>query len=693
MSPASGPAGGGQAVSFSLFPKLAGGVGSDGEPRGAASAECWFGTFGPVRGRDDGAGGIECVTVAHVPGAVETHAAARPDARAGGTLAAPRRLAVWVEISENFEKRKFPTEIRTRFRVSVRPRRAVRDDAAVRLGRLARGTSRARGSVRLRRRRVPRRRRGPVAIEKSPQSRRLGRDGENSTLFESRRLLRPVARGGWGGRRVETVRPGSRRPRAGARIREPVAAAQGWRRRALDRRVQPPRRRAAAIGLVVVVSSSSSSIDSVSSAVTAHVVSSAIAALESPSMPSGAASLTPSCADVTVPESAVAAAYLTRATVASAEPSFTFSSGGLAGGAPVRVSGSGFRDTGLAACAFGTVAPVAATVSSSGEMTCAPPLLTPGRSHVVGVSFNRRDFFRGDPNPGGNNDVAALVVAAPPVALAAVIPSAVSEPIAAGASVDVVGAGFVLTDSSSFVSPCGGEAEADGGGGEADGSATEGDNREGSRGRAMRSRRAHRRGRVRRLAGFVAVAGRRGGRRAPARRSRDSLAVLVYAAPVADSVAPTSPPPRVDPSRSSPVAPATRRRLWVLPGSDADARRRLWRRRRADARRLVRRGAVRDAPLSRRAGDRQPEREVSSSPARRIRARARRPSSARAPPPRRTRSAPRWLFGRLTRAARQSPAGPSRRSGANTSASPGRSARFGARREPSGPSPVVARFR
>ena len=146
---------------------------------------------------------------------------------------------------------------------------------------------------------------------------------------------------------------------------------------------------------------SSSSIDSVSSAVTAHVVSSAIAAFESPAMPSGAASLTPSAAGaVAVPESAVAAAYLTRATVASADPSFTFSSGGLAGGAPVRVSGSGFRDTGLAACAFGAVAPVAATVASSGEMTCAPPSLMPGRSHVVGVSFNRRDFFRGLPEPG-----------------------------------------------------------------------------------------------------------------------------------------------------------------------------------------------------------------------------------------------------------------------------------------------------
>ena len=110
VSPASGPAGGGQAVSFSLFPKLAGGVGSDGEPGGgAASAECWFGTFGPVRGRDDGAGGIECVTVAHVPGAVETHAAARPDARAGGyARRSPAIGGLHSEISENFEKAEIP---------------------------------------------------------------------------------------------------------------------------------------------------------------------------------------------------------------------------------------------------------------------------------------------------------------------------------------------------------------------------------------------------------------------------------------------------------------------------------------------------------------------------------------------------------------------------------------------------------
>ena len=84
--------------------------------------------------------------------------------------------------------------------------------------------------------------------------------------------------------------------------------------------------------LVVVVasassassSSSSSSTDSVSSAVAARVVSSAIAAFESPAMPSGAASLTPSISGVAVPESAVAAAYLTRAVVAGANRRLRF---------------------------------------------------------------------------------------------------------------------------------------------------------------------------------------------------------------------------------------------------------------------------------------------------------------------------------------------------------------------------------
>uniref|UniRef100_A0A7S0KFR1 IPT/TIG domain-containing protein n=1 Tax=Micromonas pusilla TaxID=38833 RepID=A0A7S0KFR1_MICPS len=109
VSPASGPAGGGQAVSFSLFPKLAGGAGSDGDVPGAAAAECWFGTFGPVRGRDDGAGGIECVTVAHVPGSVETHAAARPDASAGGYARRSPAIGGFAEISKDaFENAEIP---------------------------------------------------------------------------------------------------------------------------------------------------------------------------------------------------------------------------------------------------------------------------------------------------------------------------------------------------------------------------------------------------------------------------------------------------------------------------------------------------------------------------------------------------------------------------------------------------------
>jgi hypothetical protein len=126
-------------------------------------------------------------------------------------------------------------------------------------------------------------------------------------------------------------------------------------------------------------------------------------------------------------------------------------SSGAAGS--VRVTGAGFRDTGLAACAFGTVGPIAASdVASSGEIACAAPALTPGRSHAIGVSFNRRDYFRRGYEFAAKDGVgASLTVARPPVALTAVVPSAVSEPNAAGASLEIVGAGF---QSESIVSPC-----------------------------------------------------------------------------------------------------------------------------------------------------------------------------------------------------------------------------------------------
>ena len=206
---------------------------------------------------------------------------------------------------------------------------------------------------------------------------------------------------------------------------------------------------------IVAASASASAVSSSvdSPAAVGRIVSSAVVSFESPPMPSGAASLTLATGGVggvTVPEAAVAAAYLSPAVVANAEPSFVFSSGAAGS---VRVTGAGFRDTGLAACAFGTVGPIAASdVASSGEITCAAPALTPGRSHAIGVSFNRRDYFRRGYEFAANDGVgAALTVARPPVALTAVVPSAVSEPNAAGASLEIVGAGF---QSESIVSPC-----------------------------------------------------------------------------------------------------------------------------------------------------------------------------------------------------------------------------------------------
>ena len=557
VSPASGPAGGGQAVSFSLFPKLAGGWGSDGDGGAAASAECWFGTFGPVRGRDDGARGIECVTVAHVPGAVETHAAARPDACAGGYARRFPAIGGLSEISEDFESAEIP-DVSYSFFAS----RFDRDGLSATTLRSVSVVSRA-GLIELA---VPFDYdggvsldgvAGPLAIEKSPLE-PFGVATVKIPPFTNRGgfFALSLAASGAGDvskpfgqvRVVPAPELGSANPSLQPKDGGGVLWIVGSNLLAVH---------GGESELVVVVASSSS--DSVSSAVAAHVVSSAIAAFESPAMPSGAASLTPSAAGVAVPESAVAAAYLTRAAVAGAEPSFTFSSGS-AGGAPVRISGVGFRDTGLAACAFGAVAPVAATVASSGEMTCAPPSLTPGRSHVVGVSFNRRDFFRGDPEGNASGgDVAALVVAAPPVALAAVIPSAVSEPIAAGASVDVVGAGF-RTDSS-FVSPCGGFGTANIATGSTRGIARCPPGALVAAGASVASQ------------GFIAVAvAAVDGSSGAGHYSRDSLAVLVYAAPVADSVAPD-----VASAAGGSVAVVAGRNLRrgdVLDafGSDADAR-------------------------------------------------------------------------------------------------------------------------
>mmetsp|Transcript_14796 Transcript_14796/g.60469 ORF Transcript_14796/g.60469 Transcript_14796/m.60469 type:complete len:294 (+) Transcript_14796:77-958(+) len=120
----------------------------------------------------------------------------------------------------------------------------------------------------------------------------------------------------------------------------------------------------------------------------------------------------------------------------------------------------------------------------------------------------------------------------------------------------------------------------------------------------MRSRRAHRRGRVRRLAGLCRRRRRRRGRRRRIELDvQDVLEGLARRARVRRAGRRLGLPGRRlrrgwirRVHRRS--TPATRRRLWVFAGlGDGPGRsRRLWRRRRADARRLVRRGALRDAP-------------------------------------------------------------------------------------------------
>mmetsp|Transcript_12233 Transcript_12233/g.51462 ORF Transcript_12233/g.51462 Transcript_12233/m.51462 type:complete len:219 (-) Transcript_12233:6933-7589(-) len=120
----------------------------------------------------------------------------------------------------------------------------------------------------------------------------------------------------------------------------------------------------------------------------------------------------------------------------------------------------------------------------------------------------------------------------------------------------------------------------------------------------MRSRRAHRRGRVRRLAWLCRRRRRRRGRRRRIELDvQDVLEGLARRARVRRAGRRLGLPGRRlrrgwirRVHRRS--TPATRRLLWVFAGLGDGCRRsrRLWRRRRADARRLVRRGALRDAP-------------------------------------------------------------------------------------------------
>mmetsp|Transcript_12940 Transcript_12940/g.50615 ORF Transcript_12940/g.50615 Transcript_12940/m.50615 type:complete len:289 (+) Transcript_12940:73-939(+) len=119
----------------------------------------------------------------------------------------------------------------------------------------------------------------------------------------------------------------------------------------------------------------------------------------------------------------------------------------------------------------------------------------------------------------------------------------------------------------------------------------------------MRSRRAHRRGRVRRLAGLCRRRRRRRGRRRRIELDvQDVLEGLARRARVRRAGRRLGLPRRRlrrgwirRVHRRS--TPATRRRLWRPSRRDGPGRsRRLWRRRRAHARRLVRRGALRDAP-------------------------------------------------------------------------------------------------
>ena len=449
VAPASGPATGGARTTFALAPKITA-VGD------AASAECWFGTIGPVRGGEDGSGEIECVSIAHVPGAVATHASARPDARAGGYA---RRVETSGDTNDDF-----PTNVYRFFGAQF-----DRDGLSATVLRSVAVTSRA-GQVELA---VPHDYDGAVSL-----------DGVNGNL-----QIYAAGSGGSSAYRLGvgfgTVRiPPTDNPGGFFALSLAVHAAKPFGQvlvsPAPDARSAHPSLQPKDGGgvlwitgsnlgshrdefgssddsnlFIVAASASASAVSSSvdSPAAVGRIVSSAVVSFESPPMPSGAASLTLATGGVggvTVPEAAVAAAYLSPAVVTNAEPSFVFSSGAAGS---VRVTGAGFRDTGLAACAFGTVGPIAASdVASSGEIACAAPALTPGRSHAIGVSFNRRDYFRRGYEFAANDGVgASLTVARPPVALTAVVPSAVSEPNAAGASLEIVGAGF---QSESTVSPC-----------------------------------------------------------------------------------------------------------------------------------------------------------------------------------------------------------------------------------------------
>jgi hypothetical protein len=197
------------------------------------------------------------------------------------------------------------------------------------------------------------------------------------------------------------------------------------------------------LGVAAALASASGGAVSAAAAVmgaAVRAVSSAVASFESPPMPVGPASLSlalggggggsnsgsgsgVSGGGGSAHESLTAAAaaghatlalgFLPGADVTTVSPRVGPSSAAAVGGARMlAVSGSGFRDTGLAACRLGTIGPLSASVSASGTLSCAAPALAP-RAYALEVSLNRRDFTSGSGMPEFGFDYQVPVVGHP----------------------------------------------------------------------------------------------------------------------------------------------------------------------------------------------------------------------------------------------------------------------------------------
>ena len=493
ITPTRGVSGGGVRATLVVSPPITG------EGAAAQAIACWFGSSGPIAARLTSGGGVECVTPGKGAGDVDVAAAAHPGLVATSVHRAERS---GVSFSVHAESEASVAAVLLRATALAAyggdaevwtPFTADPASSSVLFGADPTRAKLSGDGEGVRTLSVPARPEGgfvPISLDVD------GVNGGETPFAQIEIAAAPVA---------GTLSPATT-PSAGGGVL--FLSGKNLRR--------------AASHVVAAAFSSSQGAGAGVSAYGADIraVSSAVASLEAPSMPPGAASLSLTVHVASSSSSAAAVAtaggatlsigVLPGADISSMSPSTGPSSPGASGGAhTIVITGRGFLDTGSASCRVGSVGPLRAVVSSAGELSCDVPALTP-RGYPVEVSFNRRDYTRAATLPEtipeivdvnapnatadewsyfrglvesakrGEFDEAMIIAQniygfhveasrdaavdvvdktiywtaiAPPTAVTAVMPSAVSAAAVGGASVTIIGAGFARDG---VAAPCGG---------------------------------------------------------------------------------------------------------------------------------------------------------------------------------------------------------------------------------------------